>query len=144
MKEKMIVFETKYWLVGLADNQQYLGRCYIDIKSDAGRLSDLTPEEWQDLHENVIAKLEPAIRKAFGAEMFNWSCLMNNAYKPEIKEPQPHVHFHMLPRYRHPVEFAGEGFQDTGFGVRQDPEAERLVSEEVYHAIISKIKECLD
>ena len=38
---------------------------------------------------------------------------MNNAYKSE--NPMPHVHFHLRPRYKHPVKINGQTFIDNEF-----------------------------
>lgn len=78
---------------------------------------------------------------AFGAEMFNWGCLMNNAYKPEIEKPYPHVHFHFRGRYRKSVKFAGELFVDEEFGHHYDRTKERHVSPAVFDAIRKRILE---
>ncbi len=138
-----VIYETKYWIVKLADNQYEIGRCVIDIKRDCGQLSHLTPKEWEDLHKNIIIKLEKALKKSFEAEMFNWSCLMNNAFKPKIKNPKPHVHFHFRPRYRKPVFYMGEKFIDEKFGYHYDRLKDKQVNDKVFQAIISKIKENL-
>ncbi|MFH1451717.1 MAG: HIT family protein [archaeon] len=134
-----ILFETEFWKVILADNQEFIGRCVVDVKSKAGSLSELSSEEWKDLQENVIKKLESAIKKAFGAELFNWSCLMNNAFRPEIKNPKPHVHFHCMPRYRNEIVFMGETFLDKQFGDYIKSEEERSVNQEVFDEIKKEI-----
>ena len=138
-----ILFETKYWKIILVDDQYYLGRCILDTKREVGALRNLTKEEWEDLYE-LIKKLEGVIMKIFGAEMFNWSCLMNNAYKPDKEKPKPHVHFHFKPRYRKMVEFAGEVFRDEDFGHHYNDEHKKIVNQEVFDAIRKKILMGLD
>ena len=142
--ENNIIYETKYWIVILADNQYNLGRCVIDIKRDVGEMSKLNTQEWNDLHENVVIKLENALKKIFGAEMFNWSCLMNNAFKPHIEKPHPHVHFHFRPRYRTPVEFMGEKFIDEEFGHHYNNLKDKRISREVFDGIKEAIKNEID
>ena len=139
-----LIYETEYWNVILVDSQYDLGRIMVDIKRDVGALRNLTSEEWEDFRENIVVKLENALMKAFGAEMFNWSCLMNNAYKPHIEKPHPHVHFHLRGRYRNPVEFAGETFVDEEFGHHYDRRKEQEVSPEVFDKIAEEIKKYLD
>jgi diadenosine tetraphosphate (Ap4A) HIT family hydrolase len=78
-----IIFETKYWTVKLFPDQAYLGRCVILLNRDCGNLSGLTKEEVLDFHENIVKKLESTFKKVFDATMFNWTCLMNHAYKKE-------------------------------------------------------------
>jgi len=114
-----LILETEFWGVLLSYNQRYLGRCYIFSKRHFGSLSKMTNEEAVDFAE-VVKKIENAIKKAFGAEMFNWACLMNSFYKNE--NPDPHIHWHMMPRYRNKVIFDGETYEDKefGYGVSQD------------------------
>ncbi len=45
--------------------------------------------------------------------MFNFSCLMNNAYRDNEK---PHVHFHFVPRYKNEVNLFDKKYVDKHFG----------------------------
>lgn len=107
------IYETRYWRVTIADDQKLLGRCYVSLKRHSGSLSDVSAAEWTDLRK-VVKKLESAIKRAFGAKMFNWNCYMNNAY--QVTPSYPHVHWHLRPRYDHPVIFGGQKFYDRDFG----------------------------
>ena len=133
------VFETSFWKVFLADDQAYLGRCYVTLKRHAGDLSKLTQDEWDDLLE-VIIKLESSVKKAFGATLFNWTCLMNLAY--QNNPPNPHIHWHFRPRYSHPVRFAKLTFEDPEFGQHYSREHERslIVSKNLQQKIIKEIQ----
>jgi len=62
----------------------------------------------------LIGRFEAAARAAFGATMFNWSCYMNHHYREA--RPDPHIHWWAVPRYDHPVTFAGRTFTDLDFG----------------------------
>lgn len=131
------IFETKYWEVYLNPDQYYLGRCVVSIKRDVGEMSLLTKEEWLDFGE-LVRKIETGFKKIFGATMFNWTCLMNDAYKEE--KPHPEVHWHMRPRYSKPVEFASQTFEDKEFGSHYARGTELEVPPEVFEKIIEKIK----
>ena len=133
-----VLFETEFWRVILADDQYYLGRMYVSVKRNVGALRDLTPKEWNDLHKNVIVKLENSLIKSFRADVFNWTCLMNNEYKSE--NPEPHVHFHLWPRYKNSVRFAGEIFIDEVFGHHYDKYKSKKVNQEVFDKIADNIK----
>ncbi len=135
-----IFYETKYWIVNLAQDQTYLGRCYVTLKRHCGDLAELKKEEILDFLE-LVKKLESAFKKAFNATMFNWTCLMNNAYQE--KNPTPHVHWHFRPRYNHLVKFAGLVFEDKEFGHHYARNTERKISNEVQEKIIEEIKENL-
>lgn len=136
----MIIFETKYWEVELAEDQAYLGRCFVNLKRKSASLSDLKKEEWTDFGE-IVKNYESALKKGFGATMFNWTCLMNNAYKD--KEPKPEVHFHVRPRYNSPVKFAGIFFEDKEFAHHYDNKRVFVVNGGVLSKIAEKIKENL-
>lgn len=135
------VFETKYWEVYLNPDQYYLGRCVVSAKRDVGAMSDLTNEEWLDFAE-LSRKIEKGFKEKFGATMFNWTCLMNNAYQEE--NPHPCVHWHLRPRYAQPVEFAEQTFEDKEFGHHYARETEQEVSPEVFNQIVKEIKNFLE
>lgn len=137
------VFESKCWQVFLAEEQTYLGYCVVVLKRrPCGDLAELTEEELLDFLK-LVKTFEQALKAAFGATMFNWSCLMNNAYQEA--DPKPHVHWHARPRYNRKVELAGESFEDPNFGHHYVllKDLHKKVSEEVRQAIISKIQEHL-
>ena len=135
-----LIFETKYWEVVLSEDQYYVGRCYIPLKRECGNLADLKKEEILDFFE-LVKKIENSLKKSFNATMFNWSCLMNNAYKD--KSPKPQVHWHLRPRYRNKVEFEGEVFEDKEFAHHYERKTDRKLSSEVRIKIIKKIRENL-
>lgn len=104
--------KTKYWELFLADDQMYLGRIVIKTITPHESLPEITEEEQKDFF-SLIKKLESFYKETLGATMFNYSCLMNNAYRDgEI----PHVHFHMRPRYKDPTTVLGYTFTDPNFG----------------------------
>ena len=107
------------------------------MKRECGSLSDLNEKEWVDLRE-VVKKMELTLKKAFGATMFNWGCLMNDAY--QSKNPKPQVHFHFRPRYQNKVEILGEVFEDKDFGHHYIRGSPRKVSLEIQKEIIKKIQ----
>ena len=141
MKDKFILFETKFWKVILSDEQSYLGRCIILLKRDSNELSNLTSEEWLDFHENIVKKLEFTFKKVFDATTFNWTCLMNYAY--QAKNPKPYVHWHFRPRYNNNVKFAGKEFQDPEFGNHYNRERKNFVSKRLLKKISDEIKKYL-
>lgn len=109
----LFVTETQHWRICLAPNQSLIRRRVIHLKRHAGDLADLTQAEIIELFR-LVKNFEDALRHAFDATMFNWSCYMNNAYKET--PPNPHVHWWAVPRYDHIVEFDGRTFEDPNFG----------------------------
>jgi len=108
-EEKYLLYRSGYWNVYLADNQDYIGSCCVVSAVHYESLSELPMDAWVNLNE-IIKALEPMLKETLGAAMFNWSCLMNNAYKSAV--PAPHVHFLVRPRYKDPVTINGKEFRD--------------------------------
>ncbi|HSX01897.1 MAG TPA: HIT family protein [Candidatus Saccharimonadia bacterium] len=128
---------TEHWLISLAVDQGYLGRAWVTLRQHKGDLAELAPVEWTELHE-VIRRYEAAVRAAFGAQLFNWSCLMNDAFK--ATHPAPHVHWHVRPRYDRPVQVEGVEFADPNFAHHYDRQYIRPVDEAMQQAIMRQIK----
>lgn len=143
-----IIFKTKFWSVQLARGQAYIGRCLVVYKEHGGSLSELSKEVWDDF-TMVVRKLENALRKAFNATLFNWTCLMNHGFTDKNLEPGksygPHIHWHFRPRYSHPVEIGGLEFEDKEFGYHyvDGSVREREVPDDVRKMIIAKIRKNL-
>jgi len=76
-EKRYLLIDSKYWDVYLADKQDYIGRCILVLKRHSESLSQLNSEEWAEL-KVLIEKLEIAITNSLGANLFNWSCLMND------------------------------------------------------------------
>ena len=90
--------------------QEFPGNCIISCGKE--KLSDLTNEDWIEL--GIIEKeLERITKKLFDATMYNFACLMNNAYRDGEK---PHVHFHFIPRYKGERMILNKKYKDKHFG----------------------------
>ncbi len=111
--KQWLLFENGSWSVFLADEQDYIGRCILVCKRHCAALSDLTAQEWSDLKQ-VVDGIEACLKAALGAELCNWSCLMNSFYKDPA--PNPHLHIHVRPRYDKPVVLNGNTYIDSEFG----------------------------
>lgn len=108
-----LLVTTKYWRIYLADQQNYPGRCFIPLNRHCKGLPDLNPEEWDEFHL-ITRAVEDIWRQVLHMSCGNWVCLMNGAYGRPI--PNPHVHFHFIPRYRTPVTFGDMEFVDERYG----------------------------
>ena len=129
-------YETNHWKWILDDNQDYLGRTIFVLKRKAKALSEVSQEEMKDLLL-TIRLFEYAVKHSFGAEVFNWSCLLNDAYKEEI--PMPQVHLDCRPRYRYDVVLADKRFVDKEFGHHYSKERPLMVDSELKQQIIDEI-----
>ena len=107
----MELYKGKYWEVVFVDwCQDHPGYCIIGNEQES--LSDLEPEAWLEL--GMLEKeLERVCTKLFGATMFNFACLMNNAYRDNVK---PHVHYHFIPRYEERLVLFDKKYRDKHFG----------------------------
>ena len=107
----MKLYESKNWEVIFLDNcQEFIGQCIISSHKES--LSELTNEEWIELG-SIERELERVCKKLFSSTMFNFVCLMDNAYRDNEK---PHVHFHFIPRYKDEVELFNKKYHDKHFG----------------------------
>lgn len=131
-----IILETKHWKVVLSKYQSYVGRLFVMLREHKASLSVLTAEEWAEFNE-LVPKLENANRKAFGGTPFNWMSMMNDSYKNT--PPNPHVHWHMLPRYDHDVTVAGVTFTDPDYAHHYNKDRQDEVSPEVAQAIVKSL-----
>lgn len=131
-----VYIENTHWHVLLSRKQTYLGRSMVILKRHCADLAELTPDEWNDLFL-TIQKTEKVLRDAFDVTVFNWACFMNHAFQ---KQPyNPHVHWHVWPRYDHSVNIAGRIFTDEAFGHhyndRNDVEVEKEVKREILNIL---------
>lgn len=135
--KKYMLFQTEAWEIFLADKQDYIGRCILVCKRHVKSLYDLSAREWMDL-KNVIDKLEQGLAAAFGATMFNWSCLMNDFYKSD--NPNPHLHLHVRPRYKNPVIMDDKVFLDEEFAHHYNPKKAFKIHEADFQKIYLLLK----
>ncbi len=107
----MELYKGKYWNVIFGSwCQTHPGYCIIGCDKES--LSELSIEAWQEL--GIIEKeLERVCKKVFDATMFNFCCLMNNAYRDNEK---PKVHYHFIPRYRNELRLFNKIYKDKHFG----------------------------
>lgn len=140
LPENTPLFETDKWTISLSPDQGYLARCYVTLKEHKADMADLTNDEWLEF-AGIVKKLESAIVDTFGATLFNWGCLMNNAF--QVSPSLPHVHWHVRPRYQEAVQFEGEEFVDPLFGYHYDRGQSKKVSDTVLASIRRKIQQSL-
>ena len=112
--------EFDHWLVLLRPTQVTLGSLVIAAKSDATAFGQLAPPAFAELGA-VIASAEGALGALTSYDKINYLMLMM---------VDPHVHFHVFPRYSEPRSWLGQAFPDQGWpgvpdlksGIALDPE----------------------
>lgn len=133
-----VILQTERWVAVLDKNQCYLGKSFITLRQHKETLSEPDEADWTEFHQ-VIRQIEQAVKAAFGADVCNWECLMNNA----VKAGRPtHVHWHLYPRYLGGTIFAGEEFPDPKWP-RHLESGEHRVSEELFGKIVLAVQENL-
>lgn len=117
-----LLTEWNHWLLLLRPAQPTLGSCILAAKSDATAFGDLPAEAHAELA--VITKeIETKLNAAVDYTKINYLMLMM---------VDPHVHFHVIPRYEGSRDFAGETFTDAGWpAVPQLGEAIKLTDDQV-------------
>ena len=100
-----IIRQYQHWSVMLRPAQATLGALILAAHEPAQAFSELSPESFTELH-TITGHIESALAKAFQNDKINYLMLMM---------VDPDVHFHVLPRYAQPRQFAGMEFIDTGW-----------------------------
>jgi diadenosine tetraphosphate (Ap4A) HIT family hydrolase len=149
LNEALIIAFTDHFKVILHPNQSSVGNVILATRRHVARICDFTPEESTEFTP-LLALLEPALERAFGAELINLYYQRNWAYRTENPDPpfkdgkpNPHVHCHIVPRYSNLVHFAGMTWEDKEFG---EPYVWNRVSltAALRDAVIARIREQLD
>ncbi len=135
--KRYLLYEDEYWMLFLADEQDYIGRSILVLKRHCASLSELNEEEWKVLH-NLIQRFETCALQVLGADVCNWSCLMNNFFKEEV--PNPHLHIHCRPRLKKPVVVGDNTYADTEFGHHYALKKEAVVTSEDRAVLFSRMK----
>ncbi|MBT2244652.1 HIT family protein [Sphingobium sp. BHU LFT2] len=105
-----LVAEFDHWVVLLRPAQPTLGSLILAAKSDATAFGDLPGAAHAEL-KTVTAAIEAALTRAVGYAKINYLMLMM---------VDPHVHFHVIPRYDGERSAAGLTIADAGWPGQPD------------------------
>ena len=97
--------EYANWVVLLRPVQPTLGSLVLACKEDAGSLGAVSATAYAELSV-ATGELERALRAAFDYQKLNYLALMM---------VDPHVHFHVIPRYSEARKFEGSTFLDAAW-----------------------------
>lgn len=100
-----LLHESEHWCVLMRPQQVTLGALVLCAKSEAPAFSSLPAAAFAEL-AGVTRHIEQALRRFRPFDKINYLALMM---------VDPHVHFHVLPRYASPQTFAGAVFNDPGW-----------------------------
>lgn len=107
---RTLIGDYVHWSVQVRPKQVTLGALVILAHSDAMAFSELPPDAFTEFAE-VVKDTETVCAEAFGYSKINYLMLMM---------VDPHVHFHVLPRYAAPVTFNGLAYTDPGWPGQPD------------------------
>ncbi|GLR48613.1 HIT family protein [Sphingomonas astaxanthinifaciens] len=100
-----LVHEGRHWAVLVRPQQPTLGSLVLCATGEATAYGDLPPEAFAEQGE-LVPRIEAMLKRAVGYERINYLMLMM---------VDPHVHFHVIPRYEGRREFGGTMVSDSGW-----------------------------
>jgi diadenosine tetraphosphate (Ap4A) HIT family hydrolase len=124
-----VVERGELWSLAINRNQDLLGKSMLALNRHCERVSELTTEEWADLHPCIV-RVTAALDGLFAPDLYNFAFLMNF---------DAHVHLHIIPRYGSPREWRGETYSDPHYGSLFGTE-ERLATEELLDVLVGAMK----
>ena len=127
-----MVREFDHWIVLLRPAQVTLGSLVLASKSEATAFADLSGEAFADLGE-AIAVIERGLATFTSFERINYLMLMM---------VDPHVHFHVIPRYSAARDWREQQFPDAGWPGVPDLKASVQLSIEQIQILTNEIKSC--
>lgn len=104
-----VIKEYEHWVVLFRTKQVTIGSVIIMAKDTSLRsVGELSTEALSEFG-SVSRHVESWLKKAFGAEKFNYLALM-------MRDPE--VHFHVIPRYSSAVMFDGKEYVDADWPLK--------------------------
>lgn len=97
-----VIRDYRYWTVMMRPKQITLGCLVIICKEHAERLPDLSMEAFAEL-QHVTGEVEATLGTLFDYDKINYCALMM---------VDPHVHWHVIPRYEAARDVVGVSFED--------------------------------
>lgn len=104
-----LIADYRHWSVQARPRQATLGAMILLAHGEARAFGDLEAGAHAELAQ-ITRDIETVVRR-FGNQKINYLMLMM---------VDPHVHFHVLPRYAAAVEFDGIAFTDPGWPGQPD------------------------
>lgn len=126
--EELLVERSEYWAWSVRPVQATLGAGVLSLRRFCQAMGAVSPEEMTDLAV-ITRTLEDRLAQTFAPQKMNYLMLMM---------VDAHLHFHVLPRYARPVQFAGASWADEGW-----PGPSDLGSGVAEDALLSAIREAL-
>ncbi|HZF44308.1 MAG TPA: HIT family protein [Sphingomonadaceae bacterium] len=126
------VAETDDWVILLRPQAVTLGSLVLAAKSEATSFGALPPRSFTDLAQ-ATAKIEAALIAFVEYEKINYLMLMM---------VDPHIHFHVVPRYQGTRSFKGLDFPDVGWPGMPALSASRALDTATTDAMVGALRGC--
>lgn len=126
-----LIHEYDNWAVLLRPHQATLGSIVIIHKSDATALSQIDTVSFTEL-DHIIKDCESTLSNIFDYQKINYLMLMMN---------DPHVHYHVIPRYDSSRMFDELAFEDTGWPALPDLAGGHKLDDKVMQNLLKVLKE---
>lgn len=127
-----LVAEYTHWVVLLRPQAVTLGSLVLAAKSQATAFSQLPAEAFGE-QAQVVLRIETALADFVRYEKLNYLMLMM---------VDPHVHFHVIPRYEGSRPFADCAYADAGWPGMPDLGAARSLDPPDSQAMIAALRAC--
>lgn len=125
-----LIADYKHWTVVLRPAQVTLGSLVLGAKGEWTAFSQIPPQAFAEL-AHVTHCLETGLRNFNAYDKINYLMLMM---------VDPHVHFHVIPRYGAPQTFAGVTFADAGWPGAPNLSAPTPITAEVQESLREAIR----
>jgi diadenosine tetraphosphate (Ap4A) HIT family hydrolase len=102
---RTLVAEYPHWVVLLRPRQVTLGSLVLACRAPVTGLGEIGPDAAAGLGR-AVKDIEATLKSLFAYDKINYLMLMM---------VDPHVHFHVVPRYAGPRQFAGQEFKDANW-----------------------------
>ncbi|GAK33994.1 HIT family protein [Iodidimonas nitroreducens] len=124
-----LVRSYDHWMVQLRPKQATLGALVVIAKEEATAFSALSQAAAAEFHQ-VVCDVEQVLGQVFDYQKINWLMLMM---------VDPHVHFHVLPRYDGPRSWGGHGFTDPGWPGLPDLSHDQPGDGAIHHSLMAAL-----
>ncbi len=118
------------WIVLVRPKQVTLGSVVIAAAHPATSFADLPPLHFTTLGP-VMSRVETALKTLFHCDKVNYLALMM---------VDPHVHFHVIPRFAQTATFAGQSFADNFWPKPPDVTQALDVAPETFNMLTEALK----
>src|ERR1700741_2403374 len=126
-----LVRDYEHWVVLLRPGQVTLGSLVLAAKSDATAFGALPPGAHAEL-ARVTAEIEATLKAEVGYERINYLMLMM---------VDPHVHFHIFPRYAGTRTFDEATIEDVGWPGLPDLKSAQELAQAIFDRLSKRLIE---